>query len=198
LAGGSASTLLMPTICRDHPSWFITSVTHDRLLVFRTDSLKQIVSAALDEARHSGCFAIFAYVIMPDHLHIITDGARKPSDTLRFLNGISSRRVIGYLKQGLYTTSLAKLRDAPKGRRHVYSLWDGHSQALPIYSERFLLQRAHYLHQNPVRAGLVELAEDYRWSSARCWKRWPREDEPLLPDLDKMVWRKPGYEPGEA
>jgi hypothetical protein len=53
------------------------------------------------------------------------------------------------------------------------------------------MQRVNYIHQNPVRAGLVERAEDYLWSSIRCWNRCPREDEPLLMDLDKIVWRKP-------
>jgi hypothetical protein len=33
-----------------------------------------------------------------------------------------------------------------------------------------LLQKVRYIHQNPVRAGLVARPEDYRWSSARCWK----------------------------
>jgi len=181
----------MATISRDNPCLSITSVAHDRLPVFRTDALKNLVCAALAEARTSGGFAIFAYAIMPDHLHVITDGARKPSDTLRFLNGISSRRVIDYLKEHDYATSLAKLRDGGKPRGHVYSLWDGHSHALPLFSETFFMQRVNYIHQNPVRTGLVERAEDYRWSSVRCWKRWPRDDEPLLPDLEKIVWRKP-------
>ena len=181
----------MATISRDNPCLSITSVAHDRLPVFRTDALKKIVCAPLDEARHSAGFAIFAYVIMPDHLHLITDGALKPSDTLRFVNGISSHRVISYLREKHYTTSLAKLRDAKKARRHAYSLWDGHSHLLPLFSESFFMQRVNYIHQNPVRAGLAERAEDYRWSSARCWSRWPREDEPLLMDLDKIVWRRP-------
>ena len=181
----------MATISRDNPCLSITSVAHDRLPVFRTDALKKIVCAALDEARHSGGFAIFAYVIMPDHLHIIADGTLKVSDTLRFLNGISSHRVINYLKENNHTTSLAKLRDAPKARGHSHSLWDGHSHALPLFSETFFMQRVNYIHQNPVRAGLVERAEDYRWSSIRCWNRWPREDEPLAVDLDKIVWHKP-------
>jgi REP element-mobilizing transposase RayT len=110
---------------------------------------------------------------------------------LRFVNGISGHRVISYLKNGQYTTSLSKLRDAKKARGHAYSLWDGHSQVLPLFSESFFMQRVNYIHQNPVRAGLAERAEDYRWSSARCWSRWPREDEPLLMDLDKIVWRRP-------
>jgi putative transposase len=181
----------MATTSRDNPCLSITSVAHDRLAVFRTDARKQIVCAALDEARHSGGFAIFAYAIMPDHLHIVTDGALKPSDTLRFLNGISSHRVIGYLKENNYTRSLSKLRDARKARGHAHSLWDGHSHALPVFNESFFMQRVNYIHQNPVRAGWVERAEDYRWSSIRYWNRWPREDEPLCVDLDKIAWRKP-------
>ena len=157
----------MPTISRDHPCLSISSVAHDRLPVFRADALKKIICAALDEARRSGGFAIFAYVIMPDHRHVITDGARKTSDTLRFLNGISRHRVMGYLKENHYTTSLVKLRDAPKGRGHSHSLWDGHSHALPLFSEAFFMQRVNYIHQNPVRAGRLERAEDDRWSSLR-------------------------------
>ena len=53
------------------------------------------------------------------------------------------------------------------------------------------MQRVNYIHQNPVRAGLVERAEEYRWSSIRYWNRWPRDDEPLRVDLDKIAWRKP-------
>jgi hypothetical protein len=52
------------------------------------------------------------------------------------------------------------------------------------------MQRVHYTHQNPVRLGLVERAEDYRFSSARIWNRRPLEDEPLLIDIDKIRWRK--------
>jgi len=180
----------MATISRDTPCLSVTSVARDRLPVFRKDVMNQIVCAALDEARHSGGFAIFAYVIMPNHLHIMTDGARKPSDTLRFINGITSHRVIGYLKENNYRTSLAKLRDTKKARRHEYSLWDGHSNVLLVTSENVFMERVNYMHQNPVRGGLVVRAEDYRWSSARCWSGRVLEDEPLLMNLDKIIWRK--------
>jgi putative transposase len=182
---------MKPTISRDTPCLSITSVAHDRLPVFGKEALKNLACGALDEARHSAGFAIFAYVLMPDHLHIITDGTRKPSDTLRFINGILSRRVIGYLKQNNHTASLEKLRDVRKAREHQYSLWDGHSNVFLITSEAAFMQRANYIHQNPVRAGLVARAEDYRWSSARSWRACPREGEPLTVDLDKLIWRKP-------
>ena len=54
------------------------------------------------------------------------------------------------------------------------------------------MQKVNYIHQNPVRAGLVERAIDYRWSSARYWNRCERDDEPLKVDLEKIIWRRPG------
>lgn len=185
-----AYTYAMPTINKDAPCLFITTVARNRLPVFRTDALKRVACAALDEARCSGGFALFAYVIMPDHLHLLTDGALRPSETLRYVNGILSRRVLGYLKEGLFTKSLEKLRTAPKGRGHAYSLVDHHSNALPVFSENFFMQKVNYLHLNPVRAGLAGQAEEYRWSSARCWLGKPEEGEPLRVDVDKIVWRR--------
>jgi len=56
----------------------------------------------------------FAYTIMPDHFHIITDGKRSPSDSLRFLNGISARKIIDHLKTEGPEQSLDKLRNEIK------------------------------------------------------------------------------------
>jgi hypothetical protein len=37
---------------------------------------------------------------------------------------------------------------------------------LSIFSEQKFMEKVNYIHQNPVKAGLVERAVDYRWSSA--------------------------------
>lgn len=180
----------MSMISKDTPSLYLTTVAKDRLLIFRTATIKAITCVALDEARKSGGFALYAYVIMPDHLHLITDSARQPSHVLRFVNGIISRRVIDYLKEHGYQSSLEKLRQADKARRYRYSLWDHHNNTLFLTSEGMFMQKVNYIHQNPVRAGLVEWAEDYRWSSVRCWKRCVLDDEPLVMNLDRIVWRR--------
>jgi REP element-mobilizing transposase RayT len=181
----------MATINKDNPCLFVTTVARGRLPVFRTDALKGVACRALDEARRSGGFALFAYVIMPEHLHVLADGTLKASDTLRYLNGILSHRVIEFLREGGFTTSLEKLRGARKGRGHEYSLVDHHSNGLPVFSEGFFMQKVNYIHLNPVRAGLVARAEDYRWSSARQWWGQVAEDEPLRMDLEKIDWRRP-------
>ena len=75
----------MDLISPNSPAYYLTSVAKDRLPVFRLDALKAIARSALDEARQSGSFLILAYVIMPDHLHVITDGENKPAVTHGFL-----------------------------------------------------------------------------------------------------------------
>ncbi len=180
----------MHTISRDTPALYLTCVAKDRLTVFRTETIKGLTCAALNEARTSGGFSIYAYVIMPDHLHTITDSPLKPSKILQYINGIISRRVIDHLKQRSHNSSLRKLQRASGARGHRYSLWGHHNNVLPIFSEDMLMQKVNYIHQNPVRAGLVERGEDYRWSSARIWKRCALEDEPLLVDIDRINWRR--------
>jgi REP element-mobilizing transposase RayT len=158
--------------------------------VFKTDAIKNIVCQALDEARNSVKFLIFAYVIMLDHLHILTDQPRSSADVLRYIKGITGRRVIDYLKDKKYEKSLAKLRHEEWKRNHAYSLWQQEKNVFSIFSEAVFMQKVNYIHLNPVRAGLVERAVDYRWSSARIWQRQDLEDEPLRMDIDRIQWRR--------
>ena len=60
-------------VSRDTPCLFTTAVAKDRLPVFRRDTIKAIACQALDEARQACGFLIFSYVVMPDHLHLVTD-----------------------------------------------------------------------------------------------------------------------------
>jgi len=80
---------------------------------------------------------------------------------------------------------LKKLQHNEWKRSHRYSLWQHDSNLFSVTSESTFMQKVNYIHQNPVRAGLVERAEDYKWSSARYWKKCPREDEPLKVDIEK-------------
>lgn len=154
-------------VSRDNPAYYLTSVTHDRLPIFRKDFIKQIVCDAFDEARISAGIMIYAYVIMPDQTHVITDNAREIKDVLRYLNGISAKRLIDHLKANGYESSLSKLRIQERENRHKHSVYEHHSNALRITGENALLQKINYVHLNPLRAGLVEHPDEYLFSSAR-------------------------------
>ncbi len=49
---------------------------------------------------------------------------------------------------------------------NLHQLWQRDNHSIELYSPDFIYQRLVYIHQNPVRAGWVEAAEHYRYSSA--------------------------------
>lgn len=161
----------------DSPSLFITAVGKNRLPVFRTAPMKQLTCKAIDEARTSCGFLLFAYVIMLDHIHLLTDAPRKPSEVLQFIKGIVAHRIIAELKDKNYESSLRKLQHLNWKRNHRYSLWQHDSDVFAVTSESKFMEKVTYIHMNPVRAGLVEQAQDYRWSSARWWNGTPADDD---------------------
>jgi REP element-mobilizing transposase RayT len=177
-------------ISHDSPVLYIILVTKDRLPVFRTDKMRELMCKFIDEARTSAGFLLFAYVIMLDHLHLLTNRPSTNSDLLRVLKGLTAHRVINYLKENNYASSFKKLEHQVRDRNYKYSLWQTEKNVLPIYSEKLFMEKLNYIHQNPMRAGLVERAIDYRWSSARIWAGCPLENEPLLVDKDVIHWRR--------
>jgi REP element-mobilizing transposase RayT len=176
-------------ISRDTPAYFLTSVTHNRIPIFQTDKIKEIVAKAFAEARTSARIRIFAYVIMPDHTHVLTDNAREIKDVLRYLNGISAKRIIEHLREGRFESSLQKLRIQEREKKHKYSVYEHHPNAIRIIGEDAFMQKVNYIHLNPVRAGLVEHPDEYLYSSSRIWHRREVENEPLLTDHGDIKWR---------
>jgi REP element-mobilizing transposase RayT len=181
---------LMFRVSKDSPVYYLTSVTNNRLPVFQKANMKHLVCEALNEARTSASLLIFAFVIMPDHLHALVGSQRKPSEVLRYVNGITGHRLISYLKQKGFESSLQKLRREDGNRQHKYSLWDHHPNLKLISTENGVMEKVNYIHQNPVRAGLVDRAEDFHCSSVRWWQRKPLENEPLKVDIDQIHWHE--------
>ena len=110
------------------------------------------------------------------------------SDALRLLNGVAARRIIQYLKENGFERSLFKLRGETRERNHKHSVWQHHPDSLDIFGEDTFRQKVEYIHQNPVRAGLVDDPLEYRFSSARLWAGC-EADEPLLTDHLEIDWR---------
>ena len=136
-------------ISQDSPALYITIVTKDRLPVFRTDQMKELLCRAIDEARKSAGFLLFAYVLMWDHMHLLTNRPSTTSNVLRVLKGITARRVIDYLKENDHLGSLAKLQHQERDRNYRYSLWQTEKNVLPIFSEGMFMEKVNYIHRNP-------------------------------------------------
>ncbi|HEY7785037.1 MAG TPA: transposase [Pyrinomonadaceae bacterium] len=103
-------------ISQDSPALYLTLVTHNRLPVFRSAQMKKVLCQAIDEARK--WFLLFAYVVMMDHVHLLTSRPRSNSELLRVLKGLTARRVIDYLKEKKYQSSLEQLRHQERDRNY--------------------------------------------------------------------------------
>ncbi len=188
-SGGLPPSKRVFQVSRDNPAYYLTSVAHKRLPIFRTNAIAEVLAKALDEARRSAGLMIFAYVIMPDHTHLLTDSSRAIKDVLRFLNRISARRVINFLKENGHVLSLSKLRVAERRDEQKYSVYEHAPNAFRITGEDAFIQKVNYIHLNPARGGLVEHPDEYRYSSARLWHKRALPDEPLITDHLKIRWR---------
>jgi putative transposase len=177
-------------VSKDTPAYYLTAVAKDRLPVFRTETIARLVCNAISESRNKHGFLIFAYVIMLDHLHLVSDSKFKPSELQRLINGIVGKRILDHLKANGPAASLAKLKIEERSDGSQFTVWQRHPDTRLLWNEDMLWQRIQYTHLNPVRAGSVEHPDDWKWSSARIFHGGPLPNEPLEVDLDKIDWRK--------
>ena len=115
---------------------------------------------------------LIAYVLMPDHFHLVSnprDGRIK--EFVGSLKSLSARSIVRVSKQ-------IRFRVHADG----HQVWQESFKAIPLWSEWMIWQKINYIHANPVKAGIVKSAKDYRWSSFRSFYSQP--DESLAVDRD--------------
>ncbi len=140
---------------------------------------------AIEAARELHAFDLWAYVFMPEHVHLIVRPRRPGYQMRSILAGIKvpvARRAIRYL-QDQKSPWLQRLT-RQRGSRTERLFWQsGGGYDRNITCAKTLLQMIDYLHLNPVRHGLVASARDWKWSSAA----WFEGGSSPLP-LDPIPW----------
>jgi len=91
-----------------------------------------------------------AYCLMPTHFHFLINIISEDQDTIR--------RKIGDLQSGFTKAINKKLH-------RTGSLFQLHTKAKLIKNEKHLISLVHYIHQNPLRANLVNKIEEWEYSS---------------------------------
>ena len=69
--------------------------------------------------------------------------------------------------------------------KQTHQIWTHENHAEQIYSQNFLEQKINYIHQNPVRAGIVVKPKEYLYSSARAYAGLDSLIPIIKPDLRK-------------
>jgi putative transposase len=136
---------------------------------FSKDGSRRWFVDAVDRARAKHHFHVWAYVIMPEHVHVLLWPTIPDYSISVILNSIKqsvSKRALLFVR-GEAPAFLARMEDQqPNGAVH-YRFWQrGGGYDRNIIKPATAHQQIEYLHNNPVRRGLCMKPEDWLWSSA--------------------------------
>jgi len=144
---------------------------------------------AMRRARRELDLSLWACVIMPEHVQLLfypRQAKYQVSRVRRALKAPVARKALRFLKRRA-PQFLEKVRDAQPNGEVQYRFWQrGGGYDRNVIEPATLLQMIEYIHNNPVRRGLVEKATDWVWSSARFYagmRPVPMVMDPL-PGLD--------------
>ena len=163
---------------------YLTFVTFARINIFRSSDICQLFVDALNEVRAKRMFKLIAYVVMPDHVHMIINPLHCDIELVgKEIKGIAAKKILDWLKENGHKVSLEKLKLKKAGKRnHSYSVWQKKVKSVDLWSQKFVLQKRNYVHQNPVRAGLCSHPAEWKWSSYLAYVRPDSTGVPIEPD----------------
>jgi putative transposase len=140
---------------------------------------------AISSARTKHEFDLWAYVFMPDHVHLIICPRQEQYSIAGILRSIKqpvSRRAIEYLRRN-NPDGLRLLASGQQDEPHRF--WQkGGGYDRNITRVDTLIEAIRYIHNNPVRKGLVDTADQWHYSSATDWHR--PGSGPLSVDIDSF------------
>lgn len=151
---------------------FITATVVDWVDVFTRKNYRDIVIECLDYCIKNKSMIVYGYVIMSNHIHIIVQsGDGKLSDLIRDFKKFTASKIIEKIKSDPesrreWILERFKLATENHSRNKNYQFWQYGNHPEEIYNTKFMWSKLDYIHLNPVRAGIVEKASDYIYSSA--------------------------------
>jgi putative transposase len=169
---------------------FLTFSCYDRLPLLGKDRTRRWFIEALEEARRRLSFDVWAWVIMPEHVHLLLrprEADYRMSAILAALKKPVGARAIHYVQHHA-PDFLPRLTVVHRNRTY-HRFWQaGPGQDHNLWEPRAIHQVVAYIHANPVRRGLVQYPEEWYWSSAADWaglEGVPLRVDRMLPPLEE-------------
>jgi putative transposase len=157
-------------INNEDAAYFITSTIVEWLPVFTTAGCCDVLVRSFEYCRRTKGIRIHAWVILDNHFHAIVSGPNL-APTLSDLKKFTAHEIVDQLKtegRRWLLNQLAYFCAAHKtGSRHQVWQEGLHPQSIP--TDEMMVQKLEYLHNNPVKRGLVAAAEHWIYSSAHEW-----------------------------
>lgn len=149
---------------------FVTSTVVGWLPIFTTAARCDLLVQSLEYCRAQKELKIYAWVILDNHFHAIVAGAEL-SQTIADLKKFTAREIVAQLEAERREWLLNQLQyyRLKHKRQSTHQVWQEGVHPQSIASDAMMLQKLEYLHNNPVKRGLVASPEHWRYSSAHEW-----------------------------
>jgi putative transposase len=143
---------------------FITCSCYRRQPKLSTSKRRDLFLKIFEETRRKYRFVVHGYVVMPEHFHLLITEPEvgDPSVVMKVVKQRFARR----LNQRRRRTSSAQtaLWDSTPD-----PVWQKRFYDFNVWSERKRIEKLRYMHRNPVKRGLVEHPDQWKWSSFRAY-----------------------------
>jgi REP element-mobilizing transposase RayT len=139
---------------------------NNREYIFEDNYDKEIFMDGIRKYQERLGFKVYAYVIMGNHFHLLIE--------------TSEGKNISKIMQGILLSYSCRYR---KKYGRVGHVWQGRFKSKAVVNEHQMLENIKYIHENPLRAKMVNAIDEYRWSSAKFYN----EPKSLSEDLIKLT-----------
>ena len=151
--------------------YFWTDTIKDWVKVFSKDSYKEVIISSLQELVNREKIKLYAFVIMPNHLHLIWEmkemnGKEMPHASFNKFTSHFLAKKMKLENPSLYSRFLVDESD-----RKV-RIWQRDALAVRMDTRLKVEQKINYIHLNPLQEhwNLAVSPEEYKWSSARFYE----------------------------
>jgi|SRR6185437_10480072 len=156
----------------DHP-YFLTFTVVGWLDVFTRREYCDIVIKNLQYCKDNKGMELYAFVIMPSHIHLIVrQNESRLSEVVRDFKSITAKEIIKEIitnnvesrKDWILNFFKAYASDIKQNKEYMF--WQKTNHPVELFSAKVMEQKINYIHNNPVEAGIVDSPEYYVYSSA--------------------------------
>jgi REP element-mobilizing transposase RayT len=141
--------------------------------IFTRKIYRDIMIDSLRFCQKNKGLEIYAFVVMSNHIHfLLRSNAGKLSNTIKDIKSFTAKKILEAVNLETeshreWMLNLFKFSAKQHKRNEKYQIWTHENHAETVYGNQFMDSKIRYIHENPVRAGIVEKEEDYLYSSAR-------------------------------
>jgi len=153
--------------------YFISFAVINWIDIFIRQQYFELICDSLEYCIKNKGMVVYAYCIMPSHIHMIfSDNNANPSKLLGEFKTFTSKNMRKEIENNIYESRkewiLWMMKKAGVKNSNVknYQFWQQNNQPMELWSNKFIDQKVDYIHNNPIKAGFVEEAEHWKYSSA--------------------------------